>query len=329
MDHLTIKLCKIFQKNGKIRDILEEVVSLESKFSKPKGFGELLDHTFSLSKKKFSDFFLILLLLMGPVYVLEAIILLLSGTSFFREVGFGEVWYEQIISSFDDSTVIETTSFGADIAMIFIGLLSLLLFPVAEAAILFAINHIRKNEEYTIKSVIKKGFSKFWPMLGSNILFLLIVIAMFFVSIFVTTLVGIITGIGNPVIGVIIGIIMFLGFTIGFGYLCSRLAFYFCVVVLEDDAPGFSRSWRLSQGRSWILFGLYVIFMIIVSIISAAGELTFGLFLGNSVLFTLITNLLTLFTTLIFSVGYALMYFDSKLRRDADDLKDMIDDYHK
>ncbi|MFK4996927.1 hypothetical protein ACI2OX_03375 [Bacillus sp. N9] len=44
-------------------------------------------------------------------------------------------------------------------------------------------------------------------------------------------------------------------------------------------------------------------------------------------LLSIIINLATIFTTLILSVGFAVMYFDLKIRHDADDLKDMIDEY--
>src|SRR5690606_41274006 len=49
-------------------------------------------------------------------------------------------------------------------------------------SILLALNHIRKNEEYTIGSLIKKAFTRFWAMLGSNILFGLIAFGFLFVS---------------------------------------------------------------------------------------------------------------------------------------------------
>ena len=45
-------------------------------------------------------------------------------------------------------------------------------------------------------------------------------------------------------------------------------------------------------------------------------------------LLTLIISLASIFTTMIFSVGFAVMYLDLKVRHDADDLKDLIEDYH-
>ncbi|MBO1513145.1 hypothetical protein [Metabacillus bambusae] len=300
---------------------------MNTQFNKPKGFGEILDHTFRLSKNRFSDFFMILLLLIGPIYVLEAIILMVAGTSFFREGGTGSVWYERMISRLDETAYTSSSSLGADIGFIVIALVGFILFPVAQAAILFAVNHIRKNEEYTVGSVIKKAFTRFWPILGSSILFGLIVFGLVIVPIIVVSLAGFIGATTNPVVGILLAILLFLGFAVGVAYLLTRWSFYFCSVVLQEGTPGFSRSWRLTSKRTWVLLGLYIIFSLIISSISAAVELSFGAFLGYSVLLTMIVNVVSLFTTMIFSVGYAVMYFDLKIRHDADDLKEMIEDY--
>ncbi|MBS4176830.1 hypothetical protein [Lederbergia citrea] len=301
---------------------------MDQKFNKPKGFGEILDHTFSLSKNRFKDFFMILLIFMGPVYLVQAIIQLLSGTSFVREVGSGNGWLEQIVSGFNDTATLDTGSLGADLGLILVGFCSVILFPVAEAAVLFAVNHIRKNEEYTIGSVIKQAFSRFWPILGSSILFGLIVFGLIIGPIIIVTLVGIFGSLANPILGIGFAILLFLGFAVGIGYLLTRWSFYFGSVVFEEEFPGLSRSWKLTRNRTYILMGLYIVFFLIVSCISFALEVTFGLILGNSVLLQIIVNVATIFTTLIFSVGYAIMFFDSKVRHDADDLKEMIEDYN-
>ncbi|CAH2713707.1 hypothetical protein BACCIP111895_00861 [Neobacillus rhizosphaerae] len=301
---------------------------MDTKFNKPKGFGEILDHTFSLSKNRFKDFFLILLIFMGPVFLLEAILQLFSGTSFFREVGKGNTWIEQNLSSFLDTGTFDSSDFGVDIGTIIVGLVSVVLALIAKAAILFAIDHLRKNEAYTVGSVIKQAFSRFWPMIGSNLLFGFITFWIIIFPIVMVTLTAVFGYMVNPILGVLGAILLFLGFAVGIGLLLTRWSFYFGSVVLDKESPGLGRSWRLSRKRTWALMGLYIIFYLIISSISFAIEMTFGSFLGNSVLLTLIVNIATLFTTMIFSVGYAVMYLDLKTRHDADDLKEMIEDYN-
>ncbi|WP_066254889.1 hypothetical protein [Neobacillus drentensis] len=301
---------------------------MDKKFTTPKGFGEILDHTFQLTKNRFKDLFMILLIFMGPVYLLQAILQLSSGTSFFREVGSGGVWFEQILSSFEETGTFDSSSLGADIGLIVIGLVSAILAPVAEAAILFTINHVRKNEVYTVSSVIKQAFSRFWPMIGSSILFFLITVGVIIIPLGIVGVVGgVVATKVNMVLGILLGVVLFLGFALGIGLLLTRWSFYFGSVVLDKDSPGLGRSWRLSRKRTWALMGLYIVFYFIISSISFGVQMTFGIVLGNSVLLTLSSNLVTLVTTMIFSVGYGVMYLDLKTRHDADDLKEMLDDY--
>lgn len=301
---------------------------MDKKFSSPKGFGEILDHTFQLTKNRFKDFFMILLIFMGPVYLVQAILQLSSGTSFFREVGSNGAWFEQILTSFEESGTFDSSSLGADIGLIIIGIVSAILAPVAEAAILITINHVRQNEEYTVGSVIKQAFSRFWPMIGSSILFFLITIGIIMIPLVIVGVAGVAVGsIVHPILGILLGVVLFLGFALGVGLLLTRWSFYFGSVVLDHDSPGLGRSWRLSRKRTWVLLGLYIMFYLLITIISAGVQMTFGIVLGNSVLLTLIANLVTLITTMIFYVGYGVMYLDLKLRHDGDDIKDMLEDY--
>ncbi|MFC4322198.1 hypothetical protein [Litchfieldia salsa] len=302
---------------------------MNTQFTSPKGFGEILDQTFRLSKNKFKDFFLIALIFGGPIYIIQAIIQLSSGINFFREVGEGDAWFEQILASFKDPTYTETpTNLGQDISLLIVGLLSVLLLPIAQAAIMFAINHIRKNEDYTIGQVIKEAFGRFWPIIGSSILFGLIVFGLVIVPIIAIVMIGFVVSAVNPLLAIGLGILIFLGAAVGIGLLLTRWSFYFGSVVFDKQSPGFARSWRLSTGRTWKLMGLYIIFYMIISSISFAVETSLGLALGNSVLLMLIVNIVSLVTMMILSVGYTIMYLDLKTRHEADDLKDLIEDYN-
>ncbi|WP_335563034.1 hypothetical protein [Neobacillus vireti] len=271
---------------------------------------------------------MILIVFMGPVYLLQAIVQMATGISFFRESGTGGQWYEQLLSNLDSSSSFDSSSLGTDIGLIVVGMVSFLLFPVAEAAILFAMQHIQKEEEYTVTSVIKKAFHRFWPMLGSSILFGIILLGIILIPILIVAFSGAtLAATVHPIIGILVGLLLFIGFAVGVGLLITRWSFYFGSVVLDKVSPGFTRSWRLSRKRTWILFGLYIVFYLIVSIISFAVQLTFGALLGDSVLLGLISNLVSLFSTMIFSVGYGVMYLDLKTRNDAEDLKELIEDY--
>lgn len=296
-------------------------------FNKPKRFGEILDHTFRLSKNRFSDFFKILLILVGPLYLIQAIVQLMSGASFLRESRSGDSWYEGFLAGIDESAA--STSLAEDLTLLVIGLATLVLFPIAQAAILFAIDHIRKNEDYTVGSVIREAFSRFWPIFGSSLLFGVIIFGAIFIPLVMSGFVAFAGAGGDLVVSIIFSVILFLGFFLALALLLTRLSFYLAAVAFGEDVPGLAGSWQLTKNRTWKLFGLYLVFYLIIGCISVATEALFGMFLGNSVLFTLLVNLVTLFTTMILSVGYAVMYMDLKVRHNADDLKEMIEEYRE
>ncbi|PAD67697.1 hypothetical protein CHH83_17575 [Bacillus sp. 7586-K] len=300
---------------------------MNEQFNKPKGFGDILDFTFRLAKNRFVDFFFILLFLIGPIYLIQAIILLIGGTSFFREDIFEGFWYEQVLLELESTGYVDASMIGLGVGYLILLLLGAILLPVAQGAIILAVNHIRKNEEFTVGSVIKAAFVRFFPLLGSSILFGLILFGLAIIPFFITTF---LTGFGvviNPVVGVLLGIVLFLGCAVGYIYLMARWSFYFASVTLKEGSPGFGRSWRLTSKRTWVIIGLYIIFMLIIMSVSYAVEFSVALLLGGSVLQSMIVNIVTLLTTMIFSIGYAVMYFDLKLRYDADDLKEMIEEY--
>lgn len=303
---------------------------MNNSFATPKGFGEILDFTFRLSKQYFSKLFMILLILIGPIYLLQAIILLVAGEDFIRAAGRSGNWFEQFFSNFDESSsYLYSSNIKAEIGMTILELVSILLYLVAAAAILFAVNHIRNNEDFSVGLVIKQGFSRFFPMLGSSLIYGIIIIGLSALPMFAIGIVGMVGAIMHPTLGILLAIVGFIGFGVVVGYLLTRLSFYFCAVVLEKRAPGFSRSWKLTRNRVWVLMGLYIAFYLIIGMITFAVEVSFTAFLGNSVLVMTIVNVIILFTTLLFSVGFAVMFFDLKIRNDADDLKEMIEDYQR
>ncbi|MCM3616049.1 hypothetical protein M3936_00505 [Sutcliffiella horikoshii] len=300
---------------------------MNNQLNKPKGFGEILDQTFRISKYRFKDFFMILLILVGPVYILQAIIDLATGKNFLRQESTGGTWYENMLNNFELSEV-SSTNLAADIGFAIVSLLVLFTYPVAQAAILIGVNHIKQNREFTIGSLIKQAMGRFFPMIGSTIVYILIAIGIFFGLIFISVFASMIFIMLDFVIGLILSIVLGIFLFLVGAFLLTRWSFYFGSVVMDRNSPGLTRSWRLSKGRTFRLIGLYLIFIFITFSIAVSLQFSFQAILGDSVLLGLIVSFTTLFTTLIMAVGYAVMYLDLKVRHDADDLRDLIDDYH-
>ncbi|WP_112179905.1 MULTISPECIES: hypothetical protein [Paraliobacillus] len=299
--------------------------------NKPKGFGEILDLTFRIIKNHFSSLFLIMIIFMGPVFLLQAISQLIGGRNFFRELETGGNVFDQILNSYTQTA--QEVPIVESMGTIFIGLLAILFYPVAYAAIIILVKRIKNDEAYTVGSVIRSAFTRFWPLLWSTLLIGLIVFAIVFIPlvIVISILAGVAffdptTGIAPFIVALILFIIVLIGMGIGLGLLFTKWSFYLPAVVFDRVAPGLSKSWMLTKNRTWKLFGLYVVLSLIIAGISIAIEIPAS-FLGMSVLYSIIINLATLITSIIFTVGYAVMYFDAETRNTAGDLKDMIDEY--
>lgn len=303
---------------------------MNEQLNRPKDFGELLDLTFRLCKNHFSGFFMILLIVLGPIYIFEAILLSFAGTSFFQEMSPADAIFGQFRSNLAGNESFQSSfNFGlAGIGSLIVGMATLVLLPVTRSGVLIAVHQIKDNQDFTAGSVIKRSFSKFWPILGCSLLFGIIVFGMSFVGVISPTIIGaVLSATINSVLGIGVGILLFIGVAIVAALLITRWSLFLGSVVIDNDAPGLTRSWHLTTNRTWKTLGFFIVVFIITSIIGGAvGGIT-GILLGGSVLSTIINDLVSLLTSMIFSVAYAVIYFDMKIRHDGDDLKDMIEDY--
>lgn len=293
-------------------------------FSRPKQFGEILDLTFQLIKNNFKNLLLILLLFNGPLIIVQAIFQIYSGQGIIRDMAPGENLIEQFINTFglNDEFVNPFETSGS----FFISFLSFLIYPLAFASIFLIIKHIKNNQTFDLKQIVKQVFSHFWSLLGSYLCFIIatVIIAVIPLTIVITTAVVSFTE-GQIIFG-IISVLLFFPVLLGILLLITRLAF-FIPVTIEESAPGLLPSFRLTKGRTWMTFFLFFILITVSGVIGSAFEFLV-LFLGFSVVYTLIINLLGVFTSLILFVGYSVIYFDLEVRQSGSDLKKLIDDYH-
>lgn len=293
-------------------------------FSRPKQFGEILDLTFQLIKNNFKNLLLILLLFNGPLIIVQAIFQIYSGRGIIRDMAPGENFIEQFINTFglNDEFINPFETSGN----FFIGFLSFLIYPLAFASIYLMIKHIKNNQTFDLKQIVKQAFSHYWSLLGSYLCFIIaaIIIAVIPLTIVITTAVVSFTE-GQIIIG-ILSVLFFFPVLLGILLLITRLAFFFPVTI-EESAPGLLPSFRLTKGRTWMTFFLFFILFAVSGVIGSAFEFLV-LFLGVSVVYTLMINLLGIFTSIIFFVGYSVIYFDLEVRQSGSDLKQLIDDYH-
>ncbi|MFA1819215.1 hypothetical protein ACDX78_03245 [Virgibacillus oceani] len=294
---------------------------MKDQFSRQKRFSEILDHTFQLLKSNFSTFFLVFLILLGPIYLIEALLLLNSGSSFFREAGAGGSWFDEVMSGFDEGI-------GMSVGMSNVLSLLIAIFgPLAAASIIFGVDRIRKQESFTAGSLIKQAFSRFLPLVGSTFLMGIIFGVIALIAFIVIVLPASSFVFFEPIMAIIMILAMLFGIFLGLLLLFTRWGFFLAAVAFKEGFPGIPQSWSLTRKNTWRVFGLFLVIFLITMILAAAIDGIFALILGNSVLYMIIVNLVVILVSMINAVAYSVIYFDLKLRQDGDDLKEMIDEY--
>lgn len=297
---------------------------MEKVFSRPKQFGEILDLTFRIIKDHFGKLFLLLLAFNSPVIITQIIVEIFAGRGLIRDVAAGENFIEQFINTYTvtNDELFNSTELSGNLIVL---LISLLIYPVATASVFLIVKRIKNKQSYDLKEVASQSFARFWPLLGSYILFCLV--AFFVIAIpvaIIAGLIGISFAMGSILAGVFLILILLVAL-LGSLLLLTRWSFYL-PISLFDQAPGLSESFRLTRGRTWITFGLFITLALITTFIGSAVE-GLSLFLGLSVLYTTIISVLGVFTSMIFTVGIAVIYFDLEVRQTGSDLKDMIESY--
>ncbi|GAA0498279.1 hypothetical protein GCM10008986_26690 [Salinibacillus aidingensis] len=263
----------------------------------------ILKNTFAMIKDNFPKLFGIYLILVAPMYVIDAIIMGSIGVSFTGGESLNTTWYESLLSTSTPAPLEEGNAW-----LTVTGLVStMVLLPIAYGAVIFAVNHIRNGESFTVSAVIKQALNRFWPIFGSHLLFILMFTGLVIVFLLPIMMFG--------VLGVIIAILAFIGFAILLGYWLTRWSFYLIKVVFGDTAPGFSKSWDFTEGRVWPLMGLYIVVFLITLLINLFVEFIAGFLFGNGILPIFMLDITSLLVSLIFFVAYSLVYFELKAER--------------
>ncbi|MGN8647166.1 hypothetical protein ACTNEO_15385 [Gracilibacillus sp. HCP3S3_G5_1] len=296
---------------------------MNEKITKPLGFGEILDQTFRIIKGNFKPLFMITFFVMVPIFVLQALILSLTGRDLIISGNPGQSLFEQLVTGAES---VATTTLQEDLVSMLVNFLILLAAPILAGAITLAVKNAREGNDLMAKNMIKQALPRYWPLLGSTMLFGLIIFGLLIPPFMIIGIVGALFMFIDPILGFGIILLTSLAIFIGVGLLVTRWSLYLPAVLFDKVAPGLSKSWRLTKKQTWKFFGLFIVLFIITTIISSILQLPL-IFLGNSVLFHLLTNIISLISSIVFTVGYAVMYFDSSIRQEGTDLKEMIKEY--
>ncbi|QQK77587.1 hypothetical protein HUG15_19705 [Salicibibacter cibarius] len=303
------------------------------------GFGEILDRTFQIYRRNFSKVFLLMLVLIAPVYLLQNLLTTMFGAPMvpdYQQIGS----FEDYLTTMEAAPVAEPTmGIGGIIASLLVAfvvvpILYVVLYPLAASSTLYMVESGLKNQDISFGQMLKKPFRKFWLIVANSLLFAVIIFGIsigVIIVIAMTTLfgVGFSVGFENVVVGILAGI-MIIGMVLLsifiYGFFSLRCGFFLPPILFENKGVGIDRSWKLTKKNFWRLFGILLLIFIIYIVLTEGATLIFGFFLGASVLGQVLQTIVIMLTMPILFIIYALIYFDLVTRKEGVDLEHMLDD---
>lgn len=301
---------------------------------KPRDFGEILDLTFLVLRKHFAKIFSIMLILTGPILLVQAVAMYSGGIPFLPGGGIDTISsFDEFLTTFEATGMEEAlaTVGGMELAILIITLflLIIILLPVGMASIIILTGRVKTGEQIEIGSIIKQAFSRFWAMLGGTTVYFLITIGIILVPAIVFPLFFALGAFDFSPLLIVLSVLLGLGYLFGVVYLLTRWGFYFTALIFEKVSPGLSKSWRLTRGQFWRLLGLYIVLNIIVSIFTTGLQLVSDMIFAGSIIGYLLYTLVTAISYLIMNVAYAVIYFDLRVRNEGADLQEMVESFER
>lgn len=280
---------------------------------KPMGIGELLDRTFTLFRRAWKP-----LLILGLISILPSFLM----TAFLNTVM--TVDQGSMLQSFAMTIAREaqfdrvSTLLSAFSIYALMWLLILFLSPIWTGAFIGAAHQVVMGETPTIGSAFRTSFSRYWAMLGTNILL------------------GLVNLVAFPVL-VIGGLVIFSPLTLTAGYLVLWTFFGFCTqaIIIEGISGGpdaMKRSWNLVKTRFWPVLGTKLLFTIMLAVVGGIlgiflqfpTNLLQTLVLHNvfgALLMTVTQNLPTIFAAPLAALAITMLYYDTRIRAEGLDLQ--------
>ncbi|MDY7221233.1 hypothetical protein [Halalkalibacterium halodurans] len=311
-------------------------------FSKPMGVGEILDQSFQIYRKHFKVLMLLVLILFGPFYFLQHLLLFnLSVVPIFNE--------DVVYTWMDDDIFF----IGFIILMLLLPVYLLAWLPVTIAAPLHVVHAVVEKRPIQLKEILKKSFSPYWKMVGNTFLFGLVIMAIQFgmtlltmLVVFVFMFLGVSLGAGfydldmmgfdSHGLGMIftvifIGLYYLLVFSVYvlYSFFMIRFGYFLPPVIFGEERIGLGRSWRLTEGSFWRIFAVYLVIALVCSVIILGIYGVALLLFQASLLGQLIATLLTMFVLPLALIPYGLIYFDLRVRNEGVDLERAMMTYER
>ncbi|MFZ5597207.1 MAG: hypothetical protein ACOY31_09390 [Bacillota bacterium] len=218
-------------------------------------------------------------------------------------------------------------------------IIGLLLLPVSmaayiffQAAVSFMVKYVLDGVNPDIKEILVKSKGRFFPLVGSSIIFFLalsgVIIVLMIPTIALLVMMGVVTEVNNSGAAVfllaVILTLLILGAFIAVFFFYVRFGFFFPVVVFQNDLIGMGKSWNLTRGNFFRMAAVFFISYAVYVAILAGLDLVVLITLGFSIVGQLGQVLINMALFPIMSIVYTVAYFDLMARREGVDIEGML-----
>jgi hypothetical protein len=309
---------------------------------KPMGIGQLVDRSFQLYRKHFVKLMLLMLILFGPIYLLQSLLLsngeVTRTDSLFQQLQDGSS-YEDMLASLESNS--NSTGIWQIIVLIVIvvPILLIIIAPVAVSTIVHMVRAFLSGEPIPeVGELLSKAFRRLGPLAGSSVLVGLILFGIYIVTVIAIVLlivlgaviVGAANGFGDtsPGIGMILfmvfgGIALLFGMVLLLSYFVIRFCYYLPFVALGEESIGIGRSWTITRKSFWRLFLMYLVLTIILYTIISVTSLLLTFFTGG-LTSQLLQSMVSIVLMPLWFIPYVLSFFDLRARNEGNGLEDLI-----
>ncbi|WP_418605755.1 glycerophosphoryl diester phosphodiesterase membrane domain-containing protein [Georgenia sp. SUBG003] len=294
---------------------------------RPLNVGEILDGGFRAIRANPKVMFGLSLLVMGAMAVIEAVIL--------------GLFMGQVIPLLDSTTSPETLSAlgaGSALGMLATGIGVYIASIVLTALLIISVSQSVIGRVATVGEVWANARGQVWRLVGLTLLlgvgWVVVVVA---IAVLTALLVGgIVAALGDaaPAVAVIVVLLVILAAVVGAAFFAVRLTLSAPALMLERTGvlESLRRSWSLTRGHFWRIFGSLALAVVIVSVISYALMIPLSLgmaFTGTDmtamvvtmIVSTVISVLVSALTTPFLAAVLALVYIDVRMRKEGLDVE--------
>ncbi|MED1643421.1 ABC transporter ATP-binding protein [Brevibacillus agri] len=312
----------------------------------PMGVGKLLDKSFNVYRQHFGAYFFLALIWFGPFLLLQQLLLVdLSSVPLLMQDTEGLEFWESMGEKFGGQEEMVTQNVGLLLLYVFLvaPLTMVVAYPQLIAGATLLTKSVWEQQTVDLKAALKGALGRFWPLVGSTLVYGLLILAVTFgfalVFLFIGFLFVMATGNSidtffdsgsefNPFLFIIVFLFGYILFLIGMllvpGYFLLRWSFYLPLVLFEKGGVGIGKSWHLTKGNFWRLFAIFIVLSLLYSIFSGGIQVAIMGILGTSIISQIIMVVLSCLLMPWIAIVYALAYFDLRVRKDGTDLQELM-----